>query len=81
MSIDEAARATRRYGVSPDKESDDWHAVDWGEDGHVVISFTDPDEAQAACDRLNLAAMLKALQEAGYVIDPLLFETKETTDA
>jgi hypothetical protein len=56
MSIDDAARATRRY--VPFLTVNGWVAHDrpqW-------ISSVPP-EAQAACDRLNLAAVLRAIRE------------------
>jgi hypothetical protein len=55
MSIDEAARATRSYFRSG-------KAV-LTSDGITVIKCTTGDEAQAACDRMNLVAVLEAIME------------------
>lgn len=78
MSIDEAARATRRYEVEEYGGPDAWADLDrfavfkceapgytiaeWRANGFVSEHVTE-DEAQAACDRLNLAAVLEALRE------------------
>ena len=64
----EAARATRRYevvGINLDyyvipRRARIWHPID------ETISVAGPlraEEAQAACDRLNLIAVLEALRE------------------
>ena len=62
----EAARATRKYWPAPHREyvSVYYVAFDGPQDpeniGELFYSFK---EAQAACDRLNLLAVLKALRE------------------
>lgn len=55
MTIDEAARATRAYFRSG-------KAV-LTSDGTTVTKRITGDEAQAACDRLNLIAVLEAIME------------------
>ena len=54
MNVDEAARATRKYKM-------EWMACDNGS----VIEFVSSDspDNQAACDRLNLIAVLEAIRE------------------
>lgn len=60
----EAARATRKYEVTMTKndQSGDvfWNAV---RGSTHIYQFNCRDEAQAACDWLNLLAVLKALRE------------------
>lgn len=90
MTIEAAARATRRYEVRPDGSIGDTSRFD----------VAPPGSAAWRRDRLNLAAVLEALREemvselqlaalkddgtlqhAMHRFDALLAETKETTDA
>jgi hypothetical protein len=58
MSIDEAARATRRYVA--DWFRDEHSGAVFTEDARTLVSVHNSfAEAQAACDRLNLAAVVK----------------------
>lgn len=54
MNIDKAARATRKYKM-------EWMAFD---NGSVIEFFSsDSPDNQAACDRLNLRAVLEAIRD------------------
>ncbi len=55
MNMDEATRATRKYKV--------WRLsnFNWAVDGKEYLLH---EEAQAACDRLNLLAVLEAIRDA-----------------
>ncbi len=59
MSIDKAALATRKYVVG---HNGGWWIVDTMENISRLTSHDEAD-AQAACDRLNLAAVLRAIRE------------------
>lgn len=66
MNIDEAARATRAFFYS--SWNGLWDAKVWQvftSSEHVAASkgFSSRDEAQAACDRLNLRAVLEAIRD------------------
>lgn len=61
MSIGESAKATRRYVFW--RSSDDFWSVGIDGIGNAVAQFRSPVEAQAACDRLNLLAVLEAIRE------------------
>ena len=60
MSIDDAARATRKYFVSHNPY-DGWIVRDVG--GEIIRYDEDMQDAQAACDRLNMIAVLEAIRE------------------
>ncbi|MBK8200640.1 MAG: hypothetical protein IPK75_20075 [Acidobacteria bacterium] len=68
MNIDEAAKATRRwlcgyeYRCGRDGIVGGWFTrrIVESDDG---VRFPSREEAQAACDRLNLAAVLRAIRE------------------
>lgn len=65
MSIDEAARATRRYMAHDEFTWGESSVVldDATDNGKLVEKFTSDEQAQAACDRLNLIAVLEAIME------------------
>lgn len=78
--LTEAARATRKYEVTMTKndQSGDvfWNAV---RGSTHIYQFNCRDEAQAACDRLNLLAVLKALREPSEgMVDAIGVGTVET---
>lgn len=56
--IDDAARATRRYAVG---DALPRFVID--NEGPWINRYATAEEAQAACDRLNLAAVLRAIRE------------------
>ena len=64
MNIDEAARATRGFYIEWNglKDAQVWQVFT---SEHVAASrgFNSRDDAQAACDRLNLIAVLEAIRE------------------
>ena len=66
MNIDEAARATRKYWSAPHWEYQDvYFAHHAGCDPeNVGALYGSWAEAQAACDRLNLLAVLEAIRDA-----------------
>lgn len=81
MNIDEAARATRGYFVMPGQEGDpDGLYVLHEDDSSVEMRFSSYDEAQAACDRMNLRAVLEAIRDASLdshrraVLDAIIAE-------
>lgn len=61
MTIDEAAKATRRYAVWCNTQNT-W-AIGVHGRAKAEFSLSKLEEAQAACDRLNLIAVLEALRE------------------
>ena len=65
MNIDEAARATRKYWSAPHWEYQDVYFADHagGDPENVGALYGSCAEAQAACDRLNLLAVLEAIRE------------------
>ena len=61
MNIDDAALATRKYdwflqGPEGERKVCVWHGDD-------LLAFDSIPEAQTACDRLNLLAVLEAIRE------------------
>ena len=64
MNIDEAARATRAFYIEWNglKDAKVWQVFT---SEHVAASrgFNSRDDAQAACDRMNLRAVLEAIRE------------------
>ncbi len=65
MNIDEAARATRKYWSAPHWEyQDTYFAAHEGYDPENVGElYGSCAEANAACDRMNLRAVLEAIRE------------------
>lgn len=66
MNVDKAARATRAFFTAG--WNDIWDAKVWQvftSSEHVAASkgFSSRDEAQAACDRMNLLAVLTCIRE------------------
>lgn len=62
MSIDEAAKATRRYAVTR-TDFAEWVVGTAEPYGTEFPRFQSFDEAQSTCDRLNLRAVLEAIRE------------------
>lgn len=65
MNIDEAARATRKYWSAPHWKYQDVYFADHAgcDPENVGALYGSCAEAQAACDRLNLLAVLEAIRE------------------
>ena len=65
MNIDEAARATRKYWSAPHWEYQDVYFADHAgcDPENVGALYGSWAEAQAACDRLNLLAVLEAIRD------------------
>ena len=63
MSIDDAARATRKFWPVPHWEYPDAYfaATDGYDPENVGEIYSSYQEAQAECDRLNLIAVLKSV--------------------
>lgn len=75
MSIEKAAKATRKFDVARIDESE-WVICAGDITGH---HYFDEEEAQAACDRLNLRAVLLAVRDdsmAPSAIDDLIAEAE-----
>lgn len=68
MSIDEAARATRRYLWQWSGTRRGFICLEQGDNPNAInhIIYKTEAEAQAACDRMNIIAVLEELQKAGY---------------
>ena len=67
MNIDEAARATRKYWSAPHWEYQDVYFADHAgcDPENVGALYGSWAEAQIACDRLNLLAVLEAILRLG----------------
>lgn len=65
MSIDDAARATRKYWSAPHWEYQDVYFADHAgcDPENVGALYGSCAEANAACDRMNLLAVLEAIRE------------------
>ena len=64
MNIDEAARATRKYSVVPPILGNEyWRVIQHSDPTYTEVCFNSPYDAQAACDRMNLRAVLEAIRE------------------
>ena len=68
MNIDEAARATRKYSVYHAPGEHYWivssaPSVSQMRDFRIKAALPSEREAQAACDRMNLLAVLEAIME------------------
>lgn len=70
MNIDKAARATRKYWSAPHWEYQDVYFADHAgcDPENVGALYGSCAEAQAACDRLNLLAVLEAIREPSEVM-------------
>lgn len=83
MTIDEAARATRRYMAHDEFTWGESSVVldDGTDNGKLVEKFTSDEQAQAACDRLNLIAVLEAIREPSITMcSGLVSNTNATAD-
>ena len=70
MNIDDAARATRWYWISGSTSCDGWIIMDDVRRLPGGREYATSEEAQAACDRMNLRAVLDAIRGFGGPFAP-----------